>query len=94
MAARAQIIDEIIGPALNKGNIVVCDRFMDSTIAYQGHGLGIDVKLIKLIGKFATGGIGPDLTIFLDRNLKKGLRYRESKKDRIEKQEITFLKIL
>ena len=52
MAARAQVVRDIIQPALKAGKIVICDRFLDSTIAYQGFGLGIDISMIKTIGKF------------------------------------------
>lgn len=90
MAARAQVVEEIIKPALINGKTVICDRFMDSTIAYQGYGLGIDIKLIKAIGKFATQGINPDLTIFLDLPVKSGLKYRHSCKDRIEQRSINY----
>ncbi|MDD5464982.1 MAG: dTMP kinase [Candidatus Omnitrophica bacterium] len=90
MAARAQVVEEIIKPALIAGKIVVCDRFMDSTIAYQGYGLGIDIKLIKSIGNFATQGIAPDLTIFLDLPVKSGLKYRHNCKDRIEQRSVSY----
>jgi len=90
MAARAQLVNEIIAPALKKGKIVICDRFLDSTIAYQGYGLGIDIKLIKSVGEFATSGIKPDLTIFLDLSLRKGLKHRQQLKDRIEKRSLVY----
>jgi dTMP kinase len=90
MAARAQVVEEIIKPALKAGKTVVCDRFLDSTIAYQGFGLGIDIKLIKLIGNFATQGIRPDLTIFLDLPVKSGLKHRHNCKDRIEQRSINY----
>jgi len=66
MSARAQLIEEVIRPALRKGCIVLCDRFQDSTIAYQGYGCGLDVNLIEKIGCFVTGGLKPDLTLLLD----------------------------
>jgi dTMP kinase len=69
---------------------VVCDRFLDSTLAYQGYGLGIDINTIKCIGGFATQGIKPDLTIFLDLPVKAGLRYRHGIKDRIEKRSFAY----
>jgi len=84
MAARAQIVDEVIRPALEKGKIVICDRFLDSTLAYQGYGLGIDVALIKKVGSFATHGIKPHLTILLDLPVKDGLAKCGNNKDRIE----------
>ncbi len=68
MAARAQLIEEVIRPALKRGTIVLCDRFMDSTLAYQGFGCGMDIDIIKKVGRYATGGIRPDLTLLLDFN--------------------------
>jgi len=90
MAARAQVVDEIVRPALSKGKVVICDRFMDSTIVYQGFGLGIDIDKIKTIGKFATRGVMPDFTVFLDLAVKKGLEYRRNKKDRIEMRSLGY----
>jgi dTMP kinase len=90
MAARAQVAREVILPALKSGEIVICDRFLDSTIAYQGYGLGIDIKAIKYIGNLATSGIKPDLTIFLDLPIKKGLKHRKFKEDRIEKRAMCY----
>lgn len=90
MAARAQLVNDIIKPALIKGKTVVCDRFQDSTLAYQGYGLGIDINFIKSIGNCVTAGIKPDLTIFLDLPIKKGLKYRISSKDRIEKRSYVY----
>jgi dTMP kinase len=90
MAARAQVVNEIIAPALKNGKIVVCDRFLDSTIAYQGYGLGIDIKLIKGVGEFTTFGIKPGLTIFLDLPIRKGLKHRQQSKDRIEKRSLAY----
>ena len=90
MAARAQVVQEIIKPALRAGKTVVCDRFMDSTIAYQGYGLGIDIKQIKCIGNFATQGISPDLTIFLDLPVASGLKHRHNCQDRIEQRSVNY----
>ncbi len=90
MAARAEVVNKIINPAITQGKIVICDRFLDSTIAYQGFGLGIDINFIKKIGNFVTGGIKPDLTILLDLSVKKGLRYRKLKKDRIERRSLSY----
>ncbi|MBP7216380.1 MAG: dTMP kinase [Candidatus Omnitrophica bacterium] len=90
MAARAQVVKEIIKPALKKGMIVICDRFLDSTIAYQGYGLGIDTGLIKRIGMFATQGIAPDLTILLDLPVRKGLLHRQYCEDRIEQRSLAY----
>jgi dTMP kinase len=90
MASRAQTVKEVIEPALKKGKIVLCDRFLDSTIVYQGYGLGIDLKLIRDMGSFATAGIKPDLTILLDLPLKKALGGIGCKKDRIESRAFVY----
>lgn len=63
---RSQHIEEIIKPALQEGKLVICDRYADATIVYQGYARGIDMKLIETINTLATGGLTPDLTILLD----------------------------
>lgn len=90
MAARSQLVCEIIKPALIKGKIVICDRFLDSTLAYQGYGLGMNIKLIKDAGDFVSEGIKPSLTIFLDLPVRKGLRHRRSIEDRIEERVFAY----
>lgn len=65
-AARAQHVTELILPALNDGQIVICDRFSDATIAYQGYRKGVDLKLIEQVNQIATGGLKPDITFLLD----------------------------
>jgi len=90
MAARAQLVAEIIKPALKSGKVVVCDRFLDSTLAYQGYGLGLDINLIKNVGNFVTEGIKPDLTLLMDLEVKKGLKHRQFTKDRIEKRSLAY----
>ena len=90
MAARAQVVRDIINPSLKAGKIVICDRFLDSTIAYQGFGLGVDIGMIKTIGRFATLGINPDLTLFLDLPVRKGLKHRDNCKDRIEQRSFKY----
>lgn len=92
MAARAQVVEKLIKPELSKGKIVICDRFLDSTIAYQGFGLGLDIKAIKFIGNVAALGIKPDLTILLDLPVEKGLHYRRNSLDRIEKRDLNYHK--
>src|SRR5438034_2321244 len=64
-ASRAQLVREVIRPALNAGEIVLCDRFYDSTTAYQGHGRQLDLQLVKTIIEFAVGETRPDLTLLL-----------------------------
>ena len=90
MASRAQLVGEVIKPALAKGKIVLCDRYLDSTIAYQGYGRGVDVKWIKLLGSFATHKINPDLTILFDIDAKLGLSRINREKDRIEKRDLNY----
>lgn len=65
-ASRAQLVAEVIAPHLERGGIVICDRYIDSTLAYQGYGHGLNVKVLKQILNFATGGLLPDLTIYLE----------------------------
>ncbi len=66
VAARAQLVEEVIAPALADGAIVVSDRFSDSTLAYQGYGRGLDVDELRGLNEAATGGVQPDVTILLD----------------------------
>ena len=66
MASRAQMVEEIIRPALASGHVVICDRFLLATIVYQGHAGGLDPAEIAAVGRAATGGLLPDLTIVLD----------------------------
>jgi len=90
MAARSQIVEGIIKPALKKGKIVICDRFLDSTLAYQGYGLGMEIDFIRRVGNFVCSGIKPGLTILLDLPVKDGLKHRHLKEDRIEKRPLPY----
>jgi dTMP kinase len=90
MAARAQLVEQVIKPALKKGRFVICDRFLDATIAYQGHGGKIDLKTIQSVGKIATQGIKPDLTFLLDIDPAEGLRRAGKVKDRIELRKLAY----
>ena len=76
-ASRAQIVHEVIRPHLEHEGIVVCDRFYDSTLAYQGYGHRLDLDALKAITRFATGGLIPDLTILLDMPVERGLARRQ-----------------
>jgi len=73
-AARAQLVAEVIRPALEAGRVVVCARFADSTLAYQGYGAGIDLDALRELAAVATGGLTPDRTILLDLPAEAGLR--------------------
>ena len=77
-ASRAQLVQEVIRPALARGEIVLCDRFADSTIAYQGYGRGLDLDALAFITAFATGDLKPDLTVLLTMDAEHGLRRRET----------------
>lgn len=90
MAARAQMVEEKVLPALKKGMIVLCDRFLDSTMAYQGYGNGMDADFIKRVGKFATQGVEPNLTIIFDIDAKIGLSRLTRTKDRIEQRALAY----
>jgi len=92
MASRSQLVAELIKPALAKGKIVICDRFISSTIVYQGIAGGIGKDLVKSIGKIATQNIKPDITIILDVNPEDGLRRKKGKPDRMEKKVLAFHK--
>ena len=72
-ASRSQLVREVIAPALARGAVVLCDRFTDSTLAYQGFGRGIDHNLIQRLSRFSTDGLIPDLTILLDLDPRIGL---------------------
>jgi dTMP kinase len=74
MAARQQHVVEKIGPWLRQGAVVLCDRYTDSTVAYQGYGRGVDVDLIRDLNVRATGGVAPDLTLLFDLPPAAGLR--------------------
>lgn len=90
MAARAQLVAEQIRPELEKGTIVLCDRFLDSTVVYQGYGCGVDIPLIESLGRFATGGVDPDLTLLFDIDVEKGLSRTNAEKDRIEQRPVAY----
>ncbi len=75
-ASRAQLVTEVIRPALAAGTIVLCDRYADSTIAYQGYGRGLDLQALGYITRFATGGLRPDLTLLFDLDPQRGLERR------------------
>ncbi len=76
-ASRAQLVEEVIRPALAAGQIVLCDRFYDSSLAYQGYGHGLDLEALWQITAFATGGLRPDLTLYIDIEPQVGLSRRQ-----------------
>ncbi len=91
LAARAQLVNEVIRPALRKGTVVISDRYEDSTIAYQGYGGGYPLAELKRIAQAARGEVTPNLTFLLDIDSRKGLK-RSGRSDRMEKKSLSFHK--
>ncbi|MFZ3069538.1 MAG: dTMP kinase [Anaerolineaceae bacterium] len=92
LAARAQLVEQVIKPALQDGKIVLCDRYGDSTLAYQGYGHGLDLLSLRSMLAFATDQLKPDLTLFLDMDVETGLQ-RKRKVDewnRLDAYEVSF----
>jgi len=77
-AARAQLVERVIQPFLAEGGVVICDRYADSTLAYQGYGRGLDLEELRRLNRFATGGLQPDLTFLLDVEVEQGLARRRA----------------
>ncbi|MBX7065949.1 MAG: dTMP kinase [Parachlamydiales bacterium] len=92
LASRAQHIMEVIGPALEAGKIVLCDRFNDSSVAYQGAARGLGMEQVSAFCKFISQGVEPQLTLYLDLDPRIGLARaaKERKQDRIEAETIMF----
>jgi dTMP kinase len=96
-AARAQIVGQLIRPALAAGQVVVCDRYADSTLAYQGYGRGLNLDALRYITSFATCGLIPDLTLLLDVDVEAGLtrkqaafRAQQDELNRMDRQTVDF----
>jgi len=87
-------IHNVIKPSLEKGYIVICDRFIDSTLAYQGYARGLDINLIKQLNQIVIDNILPDITFLIDIPVEESLKRLGEKKDRIEKEDISFHKKL
>ncbi len=92
VAARADLTAAKIGPALKAGRIVLCDRFYDSTTAYQGYGRRLDPKIVRQLNSVAVGAIRPDLTLLLDVDLKTAFARRGTELDRLECESIAFFR--
>ena len=90
-ASRAQLVEEVVRPALKAGKIVVCDRYTDSTIAYQGYGRRLDISRIKNINSLATDALKPDLTVLMDIPVEEGFARKTGQEpDRFEKEAKAF----
>ncbi|MBI4314775.1 MAG: dTMP kinase [Chloroflexi bacterium] len=77
-AARAQLVREVIRPHLDKGEIVICDRYRDSSLAYQGYGHGLPLDTIRAVSAFATDALAPDLTLLLDIDPERGIQRKQA----------------
>jgi dTMP kinase len=89
-ASRAQLVAEVIRPALQEGKVVICDRFTHSTMVYQGYGRGLDFTAIKMVNNMATRHLNPDLIILLDISPEQGLARKRSLRDRFELEGLSF----
>ncbi|MFH1651477.1 MAG: dTMP kinase [Chloroflexota bacterium] len=88
--SRVQLVSEVIRPGLKAGKVVICDRYADSTTAYQGYGRGLDPAMVREINAAGTGGLQPDLTVLLDMAPEAGLARKRGTADRFEQEEIAF----
>ena len=89
-ASRAQLVADLIRPALEEGKVVLCDRFTHSTMVYQGYGRGLDFTAIKMVNNMATRNLNPDLIILLDISPEQGLARKQRLKDRFELEDLSF----
>ena len=91
-ASRSQLVSEVIRPALAQNGIVICDRYTESTLAYQGYGRGLDPQTIYTVNSIATDGLRPDIILLLDLNVEKGFQRKHApvENDRFEQEEILF----
>jgi dTMP kinase len=91
-ASRAQLVETVIGPALARGQTVVCDRFADSTLAYQGAGRGLDMQELTSVISFATAGLKPDMTWLMDVPVEVGLARKNAQggSNRFEAEALVF----
>ncbi len=87
-ASRAQLVGELVRPALSAGKVVLCDRFADSTLAYQGYGRNLPLADLQTITQFATGGLKPDLTLLLDIDVERGLARRRDNDDEMNRLDL------
>ena len=93
-AARAQLVNQVIKPALLEGKAVICDRFVESSAVYQGIGRGLGVDTVYEVNNYALGEVSPKLTIFMDLEAEEGIKRKENQAelDRMEKEDLSFHK--
>jgi dTMP kinase len=90
--SRAQLVEEVIHPNLENGVNVICDRYADSTTAYQGYGRLLDMETVAAVNRLGTQGMVPDITILLDMPVEEGLKRKKGKQDRFEVESAKFHK--
>jgi len=90
VASRAQLVAELIRPALEEGKVVICDRFAHSTLVYQGYGRGLDLSTLEMVNNMATENLKPDLVILLNISPEQGLKRKGSLRDRFELEGLSF----
>lgn len=90
MVDRSRHVEDVIKPALSSGMIVLCDRYTDSTIAYQGGGRGLDIKELTRLNDFASNSLTPDMTIYLSLTVEQAQNRRSGGKDRLEQEDMDF----
>jgi len=90
--SRAQLTEEVIKPSLESGKVVICDRYADSTTAYQGYGRRLDLTVVAEVNRIGTMGLRPDVTFLLDMPVEEGLARKDGNKDRFEVESINFHK--
>ena len=89
--SRAQLVEEVIRPNMKEGAVVICDRYADSTMAYQGYGRSLDLATVTIVNRIGTQGLLPDLTILLDLPIEAGLaRKKDKKADRFQTESLSF----
>ena len=93
-SARAQLVNQVIKPALAEGKAVICDRFVESSAVYQGIGRGLGVSTVYEVNNYALGDVRPKLTIFMDLDAEEGIKRKENQTDldRMEMEDLTFHK--
>ena len=94
MAARAELVEEVVRPALARGQVVVADRFLLATVVYQGHGFDLDPGKLWNVGAFATGGLEPTQTMLLDVDVSRAFSRRQGTPDRLEQRDAVYFEKL
>jgi dTMP kinase len=90
LAARSELVRAVVRPALDAGRTVICDRFSDSTLAYQGYARGLDLERVRALNGFATGGLKPDLTVLLDLPVEEGRARTRGDEDAFQREDDAF----